>query len=576
MMTNMAMPSLRCIQKTALGLVCLVGMMAMMNTGCSLFSHDDNAGGNACGSTAPALDADGSDAVTTTADYLFSVFLQPTGASAQGVPYPVTLTVPESATRGNALRVVDRVQHMHRAITRGDGPDQQSDRLRYESRRRAAMDQLIEAMRAGDRSVEPQTDGPGRDVGGAACACTATQMCWKGACVSTGISVAFPERDTAVTCDLVQVVQQGNVVLNVLLDRDLNTPTNRTAVVHVAENFASTLPTEWQILNQDGHTGVMDHDGDGRLTLIFTNAVSTNIPVSVVGFFDFRDFLPTGNGSEPVETRATGNEADVLWLRMPGTNQITDVTASGTLAHEYTHLVSYARRVQARGANAQREVLWLDEGIAHTMEDLTGWGPSNVNNVAVALEAWAEGPFAGPDDTNAQRGRAYLLLRHIIDGRARDCADTAASDAVIAEARLVIGGLIDEASRGYQHTVFQNLGADGVWEWLMGVYATGNAAVTFAPAHRFDYLAMGTSAITGHRMGINPRGSVVNDVGTTLSLSGPATEDVDPGTALEGDVYDSGNVFARVTNYDAQRASQVTLTSENGGVALTLRRQRIR
>ena len=70
--------------------------------------------------------------------------------------------------------------------------------------------------------------------------------------------------------------------------------------------------------------------------------------------------------------------------------------STGTLAHEYTHLVSYAVRVQGRPSDPKPEVLWLDEGIAHLMEDLSGWNGSNYDTIEVALGdpgAWVESGF---------------------------------------------------------------------------------------------------------------------------------------------------------------------------------------
>ena len=95
------------------------------------------------------------------------------------------------------------------------------------------------------------------------------------------------------------------------------------------------------------------------------------------------------------------------------------VQTVATLAHEYSHLASFATRVSGQGASATQEALWLDEGMAHVVEDLLGWGASNVNAVEQALSNWADTALAGPLDDVANRGMAYLFLRHLIDTKLR-------------------------------------------------------------------------------------------------------------------------------------------------------------
>ena len=94
------------------------------------------------------------------------------------------------------------------------------------------------------------------------------------------------------------------------------------------------------------------------MTVVFTDQedVAAGVTSDIVGFFTFKDFLSAADGE------ASGNESDLLWLRVPQDGAGIPL-AVGTLAHEYTHLASYALRVHARNSMALRESLWLDEGL---------------------------------------------------------------------------------------------------------------------------------------------------------------------------------------------------------------------
>lgn len=347
---------------------------------------------------------------------------------------------------------------------------------------------------------------------GCASDCGTTQMCWQGACTASP-SVAFLAPSNKITCNLVDVVDAGGTKVNVLVDAAAGATAADQAKAAVRK-FASTFATELGFLGT-AHAGAVDRDGDGRFTVVFTNAVSGVVDLDIVGFFEFKDFLPT------TDPEATGNVADLLWSRLPGSSNaqgtITPDLAAGTLAHEYTHLTSYAVRVQA--GHLPPEALWLDEGLAHLMEDLTGWGASNVANVAKAFERWNEATLAGSEDSGEQRGKAYLLLRHLIDQGGLS-------------AHALVSSLLRERDTGLTHEVFRSGGAPALWHWQAASYATNNPDVTQSAARAWSFAAPTTSPVTGYKMGISPFGSFLDARGDTVTLTGPTVPDVDgPTTA---------------------------------------------
>ncbi len=468
------------------------------------------------------------DFTAGTETYLLTVYSLPTGEAASSDLSPFSLA-PAAPAEGGALR-------LRRGTVAPERTSIQDARSRFEVSRRAQIDALIEEMQAG-RVLE----SPARQANACSPACGADTMCVDGTCTST-LSLRLTAGGPMVDFEVATVVDG---LINVLVEEGEST----TEAEAAAEAFSTTFARELQLLGLDDHGGsVADRDGDGRFTVAFTNSTSAAADLDNVGFFDLGDFLEEGTSG------ATGNEMDVLWVRVPGStiggNEFTENYAVGTMAHEYAHLVGFAVRVWGKQQNPMREVLWLDEGIAHTMEDLTGWGPSTVPNVAAALGGFGDSPFAGPTDGDEQRGKAYLLLRHVIEENAGAASNAAASQI---RTTTLISTLINEEALGWEHSVFQGLGADGVANWLLAVFATNNPEVTQSAAHAHDYLDVAPDPTTTNLTGIDPFASLgstpmVDMRGDEVSLEGPEFEEVsDLTTAVESEVVGSGAIYYVVT-----------------------------
>lgn len=369
--------------------------------------------------------------------------------------------------------------------------------------------------------------------------CDTNSFCWNNSCV-TQANVAFRSPATQITANFVGVRSVPSLTVNVLIDVAQDTQPNRNAALSVVDNFLSTIADEFEILGlTSGHTGTLDRDSDGRLTVVFTNETQSTpvTDLAVLGFFDFFDALPA------TDPQATGNESDILWLRVPGTSippanlPITVELQSGTMAHEYVHFVGYAKRVLETGASGQQEALWLDEAMAQTMEDLLGWSPSNIDVVASALNptGWELTGFGTSVDSGEQRGKSYLLLRHLIDQAAKAQGITSASDSrVLGVAAQIYGTLFSEASLGFEHSLFQNAGAAGLFQWYLALYAGIDGKVAVPEASAFDYLTVGTVTRNGTQrpIGYDPDADYINARGDQL-LSGEGGDVVVPFEAFD-------------------------------------------
>ncbi len=125
-----------------------------------------------------------------------------------------------------------------------------------------------------------------------------------------------------------------------------------------------------------------DIDKNGHVILFFTRAVNeltTQGALSVVlGFFYARDLYPVGNTSPG--PCVGSNFAEMFYLMVPDTGgvvngnrrskaQVVSFT-NGTVAHEFQHLINASRRLYVNNVGTQFEESWLDEGLAHTAEEL--------------------------------------------------------------------------------------------------------------------------------------------------------------------------------------------------------------
>jgi hypothetical protein len=162
----------------------------------------------------------------------------------------------------------------------------------------------------------------------------------------------------------------------------------------------------------------LDVDRDGRFTILLTPWLGklADGKVSLGGFVRgsdfFRDLAPP-----------FGNRCDMMYLNadlQPGP------TLRTILAHEYTHAVIFSEHVfgvYQPQAQHQDEEGWLNEGLAHVVEDGHGYSWSNLDyRVSAFLSAPERYQLVVPDYFSAglfrshgHRGAAYLFLRWCCD-----------------------------------------------------------------------------------------------------------------------------------------------------------------
>jgi len=158
-----------------------------------------------------------------------------------------------------------------------------------------------------------------------------------------------------------------------------------------------------------------DVDRDGRFTVLFSSWLTrlAGGKTSVDGFVRGADLdLSLG--------QPFGNRCDMMYL---STSLEAGPHLRTILAHEYTHAVSFSRKALATRPSGLEEEGWLDEAIAHLVEDAHGFSKSNIDYRVSAFLSRPERYRLVVDDyyaadlfrSHGNRGATYLFLRWCVD-----------------------------------------------------------------------------------------------------------------------------------------------------------------
>jgi len=163
-----------------------------------------------------------------------------------------------------------------------------------------------------------------------------------------------------------------------------------------------------------------DIDGNGRSILFFTRAVNALTPRGsgsfILGFFYSRDVLPK-------LSCAASNVAEMFYLLVPDPDGIVSdarskglvaTNSSGTVAHEYQHLINATRRLYVNGGTSANEDAWLNEGLSHIAEELNFFASAklapraNLDGPALTATPAIVAAFQTYQANNFSRFRRYL------------------------------------------------------------------------------------------------------------------------------------------------------------------------
>jgi hypothetical protein len=300
-----------------------------------------------------------------------------------------------------------------------------------------------------------------------------------------------------------------------------------------------------------------DVDGDGRFT-IFVSSWLTRL---AGGRYKVDGFVRGADFDRSVDT-PFGNRSDMMYLSAslrPGPHLKT------VLAHEYTHAVVFSRRALPDGLNGRprpEEEGWLDEGLAHLVEDAHGFSRTNLDYRVSAFLSRPERYRLVVEDyyaadlfrSHGNRGGAYLFLRWCVDRHGEGVLDRLIRSDLRGVANL-------EAATGRSFASLYR-------EWTTALFLSG-----------LDPSAHPTPS--GQYRSLDPRGTIEDWV-----LAGPRSTRVKPDGATDAwsaagtsthyvviDGSEKGTVQVKVDGPPAARlqVTVVPLPDDLGGLDLDVR-----
>lgn len=184
-----------------------------------------------------------------------------------------------------------------------------------------------------------------------------------------------------------------------------------------------------------------DIDNNGHVIMFFTRAVnemtSAGALAATLGFFYSRDLYPKID--TPTTNCPGSNFAEIFYLLVPDSTGVvngnvrtkTQVVSftNGTVAHEYQHLINASRRKYVNNSPVPLEEKWLDEGLAHSAEDLnfyraSGHAPRTNVDASIFTDPKAASAYSTFGANNVARYKFYLAQTNVQSPIGFDAFDT--------------------------------------------------------------------------------------------------------------------------------------------------------
>jgi hypothetical protein len=355
-------------------------------------------------------------------------------------------------------------------------------------------------------------------------ACGATSLCvippgmTSGTCESA-VTIKFFGTGPAAT-DVASTVRKVGENVAVVVDDVNNAAVSAADVDALVQRFDEHIaPRDHQFFGEPKDNG-KDFDGNGVVIVFLTSRVG-QIRSSLVGFF-FSDDLR--------RDVAHSNQADVLYMQPPG-GSVTLDALSGTIAHEYMHIINYYAKV-IKGGSDQEEV-WLDEGLATFAEDVVGYGRDSFANVLAYLGAPGDTSLTGfgliasseqDADGFERRGFGQLMVRYIFEQRGG--AEYPSGPGMVTDKGGVaaIRSIVQGPETGIDALLKGGSGRDfDTWlgDLLTTVAIDGTSKADLACNGKYNFQPPEQDPYTMFQRGIDLRGTVRVPGGMDIPLRGP-------------------------------------------------------
>ncbi len=164
-----------------------------------------------------------------------------------------------------------------------------------------------------------------------------------------------------------------------------------------------------------------DVNNDGLVTVLMTprvNRLTASLGGGIAGYFFSGDLYGTSGAN------AASNEQEIIFVPAPDPNgrygdavtseHLLGDTLASIFAHELQHAISYSRHVFVSGGPAEEE--WLNEGLSRFVEDIVGYGNSNLPLYSAFLADTSPASLTTSGIMSyAENGGIYLFLRYLYE-----------------------------------------------------------------------------------------------------------------------------------------------------------------
>lgn len=266
---------------------------------------------------------------------------------------------------------------------------------------------------------------------------------------ANGLSACDTDRAIYIGARVVSISNSAIIVADTM-----NPPTNGFTKSDY-DAFAARFDTLVNPLDVNAFGAPTDIDKNGKVLILFTKEVNKLTPRGssgyIGGFFFERDLFPTRTQGD-FQGCAASNFGEIFYVMAPDSLAVygdqrkkSDVfkNTTGTIAHEYQHLINAGRRMYVNDA-LDFESTWLNEGLSHIAEELlyyrvSGHAPrqnlgateitasqaqidafneyqsDNLGRFQIFLDHPAQTNVHGDNDSLETRGATWSLLRYLAD-----------------------------------------------------------------------------------------------------------------------------------------------------------------
>lgn len=369
---------------------------------------------------------------------------------------------------------------------------------------RGAMRQTITCA-----ATNPQTCGASR-------LCIIQENQTAGTCESN-LAIKFSTNPPAFESVNATVRKVGEKVAIVVDDADLSSLSDAD-IGELVKRFDERIAPIDHLLFGEPRKDGKDRDGNGVAIMFFSSRVSA-VPGSPVGYFFSDDLRTTAEAPH-------SNAADLLYLQPPS-GDVTLDSLSGTMAHEYQHIINYYAKVILRSSSEEER--WLDEGLAGFAEDATGYGADTFLNVPVFLSnvgivSLTGNGFVDDPDGPERRGMAYLFVRYYFEQKGAATYGSGAAELTDGGGMQAVRKLVQSEDTGADLFTAALTGrAFDAWlaDFLTTVAIDGTQIDGVSCNPKFTFLPPATDSYTDFQRGIDLRTAIQISSRMTLPLSGP-------------------------------------------------------